>query len=96
MGIDLSILNDIYEHDKNGRGFIMDIHESNKISNRIYEMESRKEKRFYFLKQKLTGLIMLLIGIVIPLTCDGDATFSLIAFPIGIHCLVTKEKIMNN
>lgn len=37
---------------------------------------------------------MLSIGISCPILLDGDATFSLIAIPMGIGLLVTKKRIM--
>lgn len=54
----------------------------------------RKAKRIYYIKQKLSGLTMATIGILIPFLCDGDATFSLIALPLGLFLMFTKEKIM--
>lgn len=56
--------------------------------------QAKRENAIYFLKQKLAGLIVLLIGIITPVVCDGDATFSIIAIPMGIGLLVTKQKVM--
>lgn len=54
--------------------------------------QAKREKTIYFLKQKLAGLTMLLIGIITPIVCDGDATFSIIAIPVGICLFVAKER----
>lgn len=54
----------------------------------------QKAKRIYYIKQKFAGLAMAAIGILIPLICDGDATFSLIALPLGLFLMFTKEKVM--
>lgn len=54
----------------------------------------RKAERIYYIKQKLSGLTMAAIGIFIPFLLDGDATFSLIALPLGLYLLFTKEKVM--
>ena len=54
----------------------------------------RNSKRAYYIKQKLSGLIMAAVGIITPILLDGDATFSLIALPLGIWLLFTKEKVM--
>lgn len=54
----------------------------------------QKAERIYYIKQKLSGLIMAAIGIVTPFLCDGDATFSLIALPLGLFLMFTKEKVM--
>lgn len=52
----------------------------------------RRKKR-YFLKQKLSGLVMIAIG-VISVMLLADATFAVIAVPLGLYLIVTKEKVM--
>lgn len=37
---------------------------------------------------------MAAVGIITPILLNGDATFSLIALPLGIWLLFTKEKVM--
>ena len=54
----------------------------------------RKAERIYYIKQKLSGLTMASIGIFTPFLLDGDATFSLIALPLGLFLVFTKEKVM--
>lgn len=63
---------------------------------KIHTQKARKRKaeRTYYIKQKLSGLIMSAVGIITPILLDGDATFSLIALPVGIYLLFTKEKVM--
>ena len=51
-------------------------------------------ERAYFLKQKLCGVVLAAIGIVVPIVCDGDATASLLLVPMGLYVLFTKEKVM--
>ena len=53
-----------------------------------------RAERAYFLKQKLCGLVLTTIGIIVPVVCDGDATASLLLVPMGLFVLFTKEKIM--
>ena len=53
-----------------------------------------RAERAYFLKQKLCGLVLAAIGIIVPVVCDGDATASLLLVPMGLHVLFTKEKVM--
>lgn len=48
----------------------------------------------YYMKQKLSGLAMAAIGIIAPILVDGDATVSLIAVPLGIFLIFTKDKVM--
>lgn len=73
------------------------LEDAEKIINRRNRIAYNKKKRLaiYYLKQKLCGLVMLGIGIFCPMLLDGDATFSLIAFPMGIGLLVTKERVMD-
>ena len=59
------------------------------------ERKARKRaETIYYIKQKLSGLIMAAVGIITPILLDGDATFSLFALPVGIWLLFTKEKVM--
>ena len=53
-----------------------------------------KAERRYYIKQKLSGLTMATVGIITPILFGGDATFSLIALPLGIWLMFTKEKVM--
>lgn len=48
----------------------------------------------YYIKQKLTGLLLLTIGIIMPIIDNGDATITLLLAPLGIYLIVTKEKMM--
>lgn len=57
--------------------------------------EYRRNKAIYYIKQKLSGLTMAAIGIITPFLLDGDATFSLIALPLGIYLMVTKSHVMD-
>ena len=62
---------------------------------RMAERKARKRaETIYYIKQKLSGLTMVAIGIITPILLDGDATFSLFALPLGIWLLFTKEKVM--
>ena len=54
----------------------------------------QKTEHLYYMKQRLSGAIMVAIGIITPFLLDGDATFSLVALPLGIFLLLTKEKVM--
>lgn len=58
------------------------------------KVQKRKAERVYYIKQKLSGLTMASLGIIAPILLDGDATFSLIALPLGIWLLFTKKKVM--
>ena len=54
----------------------------------------RKAKTIYFLKQKMMGIALIIISILIPVLLDGDATTSRVLLPLGIYMLFTKEKVI--
>ena len=54
----------------------------------------RKAKTIYFLKQKMMGIALIIISILIPIINNGDATVSLLFLPLGIYILFTKEKVI--
>lgn len=62
----------------------------------LYRRKKTRNKadRNYFVMQKLSGLTMILIGLISPICCDGDGTFLLVALLIGFYLLVTKNKVM--
>lgn len=66
---------------------------------RLYTLDEAEKiinrRRIYFMKQKLCGILMMTIGIICPIVFDGDATFSLIAVPMGLGLLVTKQQVMS-
>ena len=50
----------------------------------------RKAKIMYYLKQKLIGIALIILSILIPIINDGDVTVSLITLPLGLLLLFTK------
>lgn len=54
----------------------------------------QRTEHLYYMKQRLSGAIMVAIGIITPFLLDGDATVSLFVLPLGIFLLLTKERIM--
>lgn len=54
----------------------------------------KRAKAIYYLKQKLSGVVLAMLGVMIPLLNGGDATASLILLPLGIYLSVTKERVM--
>ena len=65
-----------------------------KAIRRAERKAQKKAEIIYYIKQKLSGLTLAAIGIIAPILLDWDATFSLIALPLGIWLLFTKEKVM--
>lgn len=58
---------------------------------RINKIKTLKEKA----KQKAIGLFLIALGIVIPFILNGDATASVIAVPLGVAIVVTKDKVVD-
>ena len=58
---------------------------------RINKMKMLKEKA----KQKAFGLFLIALGIVIPFILNGDATASVIAIPLGVAVIATKDKVVD-
>lgn len=52
----------------------------------------QKTEHLYYMKQRLSGAIMAVIGIITPFVLNGDATISLFALPLGIFLMLTQEK----
>lgn len=52
---------------------------------------SRKER--YFVKQKLTGLALMILTIMWSFICDA-VIFGIVGVPIGLWLLFTKEMIL--
>ena len=58
------------------------------------QLEDWKEEVFYYVKQKLIGLLFVLMSVIIPFFTDGDATASILTLPLGLYLLFTKEKML--
>lgn len=44
--------------------------------------------------QKLMGFTMFVIGFITPFMLDGDATISIVAIPLGLYLMFTREVIL--
>lgn len=56
--------------------------------------EEKAEKNYY-IRQKFTGFTMAVVGIIAPFLLGGDATFSVLALPLGSFLMFTKQKVMD-
>ncbi len=54
----------------------------------------QRREHLYYIKQRLSGAIMIAIGIFAPFVLDGEATISLFLLPLGIFLMLTKEKVI--
>ena len=58
------------------------------------ERKVKRESLLYKAKQKLLGVVAIVVSIASPILLDGDATISIIMLPLGIYMLFTKEKVI--
>lgn len=54
----------------------------------------QRTEHLYYMKQRISGVIMAAVGIMTPILLDGDVTLSVIALPLGIFLMLTKEKVI--
>lgn len=56
----------------------------------------RQQRRQYFLKQRLTGIFLLVFTILAVTLTGGDATIAIITVPLGLYLVFTKEKVIES
>lgn len=56
----------------------------------------RRQRRQYFLKQRLTGIFLLLFTILAVMLTGGDATIAIITVPLGLYLVFTKEMVIDS
>ena len=57
----------------------------------------RRQRRWYFIKQKLTGIAVLAFTAFAVWLLDGDATIAVLTVPLGMYLVFSREMlIMNN
>ena len=56
----------------------------------------RRQRRQYFLKQRLTGVFLLAFTVLAVMVTDGDATIAIITVPLGLYLVFTKEMLLVN
>lgn len=60
---------------------------------RARESRKRISQHIYFIKQKLAGVVLMIIGIAL-FVLDGEITSTLIVVLIGIGLIVTKQRVL--
>lgn len=68
--------------------------ELNKLLHRVKQMPKRAVRTLtsHYIKQKIYGIISVVLAFVVPFLVDGDATASLIFFPLGLYFIFAKEE----
>lgn len=56
--------------------------------------ELYRKRRMNFIKQKLCGIALILLSIMIPFLLDGDITVCILTLPLGIWLLFTRLRVM--
>lgn len=56
----------------------------------------RQQRRWYFIKQRLFGIITLIFTVLAIKMLDGDATIAVITVPIGLYMIFSKEMLLVN
>jgi hypothetical protein len=62
--------------------------------NRIRKAKAKRKRRYY-LKQKVLGLVLALIGTTLLFVCDGEAGFPGVCLVLlGLAVVFTKERLL--
>lgn len=57
----------------------------------------RRQRRLYFIKQRLYGIALIIFTVLAVTALDGDATIAVITMPLGGYMIFGKEMlIMDN
>ena len=54
-------------------------------------MDKRKQK--YFRKQKIFGIMMILLAVISAIILNGDITIAIFLVPLGLYTVFTKEMV---
>lgn len=52
------------------------------------------ERDIYYMRQKLIGFVTILCGLVSVVITEGDITFLILALPLGLYIMITKERVI--
>lgn len=55
-----------------------------------------KKKKMYFIKQKLMGVLVIVLGILSVILSEGDGTAALVIIPMGVGLIITKDMVLMN
>lgn len=54
----------------------------------------KKQLKRYYIKQKISGFIIVLLATVSIFIAEGDMTYLIAMFPLGIYLLYTHDMVM--
>jgi hypothetical protein len=76
-------------------GYMACINEYKKKAKEHREQQIKARERFlYFLKQKLLGVVALVLTVVSTWLLDGDATVGMIMIPLGLVLIFSNKPIV--
>lgn len=55
-----------------------------------------KQKKRYFRKQKIFGIIVMLVAVLSAIILDGDITVAIFLFPLGLFTVFTKDMVLTD
>lgn len=67
-----------------------------KIRERNRARREQRERKRYFIKQRLYGLATLAFTVLAVRFLDGDATIALFTIPLGVSLLLSKQMLIVN
>ena len=67
-----------------------------KIRERNRERREQRERKRYFIKQRICGLATLVFTVLAVRFLDGDATIALFTIPLGVSLLLSKQMLIVN
>ena len=53
-----------------------------------------KKRTKYFIKQKLMGVALILLGVITAVILEGDITVALLLAPFGLGMIFTKKEVL--
>lgn len=67
-------------------------------SHRLWEHRERRrqQRRWYFIKQRLNGIFLIVLTMILIKLLDGNATIALITVPLGLYLAFTKKMCIVN
>jgi len=63
---------------------------------RRQQERERQARRWYFLKQRALGAVLLAVTVLAVWTLEGDATIALITVPLGLALVFSKQMLVVN
>lgn len=92
MAAEALIVEDAYQK---GYADAMEDMRKKKEQRRQREQE-KKARRWYFIKQKAYGFVMLAVTVLAVWATEGDITIAVITVPMGLMCLFSKKMLIVN